>query len=62
MSPAGIMQLAVALPAAASVPIVLTGRSPNLRESVTLITAVIVLLLVGSAVPARPAGPDRTRC
>jgi multicomponent Na+:H+ antiporter subunit D len=56
MSPAGIMQLAVALPAAASVPIVITGRSPNLREAVTLITAVIVLLLVGSAVPAVLAG------
>ena len=56
MSPAGIMQLAVALPAAASVPIVITGRSPNLREAVTLITAAIVLLLVGSAVPAVLAG------
>ena len=56
MSPAGIMQLAVALPAAASVPIVITGRSPNLREAVTLVTASIVLLLVGSAVPAVLAG------
>ena len=56
MSPAGIMQLAVALPAAASVPIVITGRSPNLREAVTLVTAAIVLLLVGSAVPAVLAG------
>ncbi|MGB5621466.1 MAG: monovalent cation/H+ antiporter subunit D family protein [Gammaproteobacteria bacterium] len=56
MSPAGIMQLAVALPAAASVPIVIAGRSPNLREAVTLVTAAIVLLLVGSAVPAVLAG------
>jgi multicomponent Na+:H+ antiporter subunit D len=50
------MQLAIALPAAASVPIVMTGRSPNLREAVTLLTALGVLLLVGSAVPAVLAG------
>ena len=56
MSPAGVMQLAVALPAAASVPIVITGRSPNLREAVTLITAAVVLLLVASAVPGVLAG------
>ena len=56
MSPAGAMQFAVALPAAASVPIVMTGRSPNLREAVTLLTALGVLLLVGSAVPAVLAG------
>ena len=38
------------------VPIVMTGRSPNLREAVTLLTALGVLLLVGSAVPAVLAG------
>ena len=56
MSPAGAMQLAVALPAAASIPIVVTGRSPNLREAVTLITATAVLILVGSTVPGVLAG------
>jgi multicomponent Na+:H+ antiporter subunit D len=56
MSPASAMQLAVALPVAASVPIVLTGRSPNLRELVTLVTAAVVLGLVGSTVPDVLAG------
>jgi multicomponent Na+:H+ antiporter subunit D len=50
------MQLAVALPAAASLPIAVTGRFPNLREAVTLITALAVLVLVGSEVPGVLAG------
>jgi len=56
MSAVGAMQLAVALPAAASLPIAFTGRAPNLREAVTLATAVVVLLLVASAVPGVLAG------
>ncbi|UCC13307.1 MAG: monovalent cation/H+ antiporter subunit D family protein [Gammaproteobacteria bacterium] len=56
MSPAGAMQLAVALPAAASIPIVITGRSPNLREFVTLACAASVLILVGSTLPAVLSG------
>jgi multicomponent Na+:H+ antiporter subunit D len=56
MTPVGAMQLAVALPAAASLPIALTGRVPNLREAVTLVTALAVLLLVASAVPSVLAG------
>ncbi|MGD1976514.1 MAG: monovalent cation/H+ antiporter subunit D family protein [Gammaproteobacteria bacterium] len=50
------MELAVALPAAASIPIALTGRFPNLRETVTLITALVVFVLVASAVPGVLAG------
>ncbi len=56
MTLVGAMQLAVVLPAAASLPIAVTGRSPNLREAVTLSTAVVVLLLVASAVPGVLAG------
>jgi len=56
MSPVGAMQLAVVLPAAASVPIVIAGRAPNLREAVTLATAVVVFVLVASAVPVVLAG------
>jgi len=56
VSPLGAMQLAVALPAAASLPIAVTGRFPNLREAVTLITALAVLVLVGSEVPGVLAG------
>jgi multicomponent Na+:H+ antiporter subunit D len=56
VSAVGAMQLAVALPAAASLPIAITGRSPNLREAITLATAVVVLLLVASAVPGVLAG------
>jgi multicomponent Na+:H+ antiporter subunit D len=50
------MQLAVVLPAAASLPIAVTGRVPNLREAVTLVTALAVFLLVASAVPSVLAG------
>ena len=56
------LQLAVALPAVASLPIAASGRSPNLREGVTLLTAAAVLALVVSAVPVVLAGqrPDIT--
>ncbi|MGD9258776.1 MAG: monovalent cation/H+ antiporter subunit D family protein, partial [Gammaproteobacteria bacterium] len=56
MIAARTMELAVALPAAASIPIALTGRFPNLRETVTLITALVVFVLVASAVPGVLAG------
>ena len=41
-----IIQLAILMPLVASVLIVLAGKKPNLREAITLITAVMVALLV----------------
>ncbi|SHJ05123.1 monovalent cation/H+ antiporter subunit D family protein [Cycloclasticus pugetii] len=41
-----IIQLAILMPLVASVLIVLAGKRPNLREAITLITAVMVALLV----------------
>ena len=43
---------ALAVPAIGAVLIVLTGRWPNLRETVTLVTAVILFAVVASLLPA----------
>ena len=50
------MLLALAVPSAGALLIALVGRWPNLRESVTLLTSVLLLLLVGSLVPDVLAG------
>ena len=46
MSPGLSMGLAVLLPLLAAVPIGLTGSRPNLRESITLLTALAVFCLL----------------
>ena len=44
--------LAVAIPFAGALPIALAGRNPNLRETITLVTALLLFLTVASMVPA----------
>jgi len=56
MSPETAAWLAIVIPFAGAVPIALTGRSPNLRESVTLVTAGLLFLTVASLVPHVLAG------
>jgi len=56
MTPETAMQLALAAPLVGTVLIVLTGNRPNLRETVTLVTAVVMFLLVASLLPTVMAG------
>ncbi len=56
MSPQVTMQLALAAPLLGTALIVLTGSRPNLRETVTLVTAAVMFLLVASLVPEVMAG------
>lgn len=56
MTPQVTMQLALAAPLLGTVLIVLTGHRPNLRETITLATAVVMFLLVASLVPHVMAG------
>jgi multicomponent Na+:H+ antiporter subunit D len=56
MTPQVTMQLALAAPLLGTVLIVLTGHRPNLRETVTLVTAAAMFLLVVSLVPGVMAG------
>jgi multicomponent Na+:H+ antiporter subunit D len=56
MSPETASQLAIAVPALGALLIAATGRWPNLRESVTLITAITLFGLVLSIYPAVEAG------
>lgn len=56
MTPEVTMQLAIATPLIGTLFIVLTGHRPNLRETVTLVTATIMFLLVASLVPVVLAG------
>ena len=60
MTPENAIALAVALPLAGAVLIVLCDRRPNLRETVTLATAVLLFATVASLVPTVSAGgrPD----
>ena len=51
MTPEWALALAVLMPLAAIVPISLTGRPPNLRETVTLATAVATFLVVFRLLP-----------
>ncbi|MEJ2515487.1 MAG: proton-conducting transporter membrane subunit [Gammaproteobacteria bacterium] len=60
MRPETALQLAVFLPALAAVPIVLAGRWPNLRETVTLLAAGATCLLVVSLLPGVLAGDRPT--
>lgn len=56
MTPELALVLAVVVPLAATVPIAVTGRTPNLRETVTLATAVTTFLLVFRLLPPVLAG------
>ena len=56
MSPGLSMGLAVLLPLLAAVPIGLAGARPNLREAVTLVTALVVFVLVVGLLPGVLAG------
>ena len=56
MSPEGALLLAPAIPAAGALLIGLTGRWPNARDSVTVVTAGFLLLVVGSLLPEVLAG------
>ncbi|WP_316976733.1 monovalent cation/H+ antiporter subunit D family protein [Shumkonia mesophila] len=56
MTPQVTMQLALAAPLLGAALIVLTGHRPNLRETVTLVTAAAMFLLVASLVPEVMAG------
>ena len=56
MSPEVLVILAVCLPAVAVALIWLTGSQPNLREAVTLVTAIVVFGIVLSIVPDVLAG------
>ena len=60
MTPETLSQLAIAVPLIGSVFILLAGKWPNLREAVTLTTAVIMFTTVASITPAVLAGarPD----
>ena len=56
MTPETTMQLAIATPLIGTLFIVLTGHRPNLRETVTLVTATTMFLLVASLTPVVLAG------
>ena len=56
MSPETKILLALALPSAGALLISLTGRWPNLRETVTLTTAALLFLVVLFLVPVIAAG------
>lgn len=51
-----LIMLAMLLPLLGGIGILLTGKSPNLREAVTLTTAALVLLTVFSLIPSVLAG------
>ncbi|MEE4283308.1 MAG: hypothetical protein V2I41_15305, partial [Pseudomonadales bacterium] len=51
MSSATTIVLSLLLPLAGAILISMTGRWPNLRETITLVTAVSVALVVASLVP-----------
>jgi multicomponent Na+:H+ antiporter subunit D len=56
MSPGITMQLVLAVPLIGTLFIVLTGHRPNLRETVTLVTAITMFVLVASLTPLVMAG------
>ena len=62
MTPAPAILLSLFIPLAGAVLISLSGRWPNVREAVTLITATLLLLTVASLVPTVFAGgrPEAT--
>ena len=60
MSPESALSLALLIPAVGALLIALTGRYPNLRETVTLSTALLLAIVVFSLVPAVLAGQRPT--
>jgi len=56
VSPDQALILAIAVPALGALGVVLAGRWPNLREAVTLVTGVILVLVVGTLLPVIMAG------
>ena len=56
MSPSTAIPLALLAPLIGAILIVLAGRWPNLREAVTLVTALGLFALVASLYPAVAAG------
>ncbi|MCU0837145.1 MAG: monovalent cation/H+ antiporter subunit D family protein [Rhodospirillales bacterium] len=52
MTPVALMELAVVLPLVGAILIAAAGRNPNLREAVTLLTAVLLLAVVVGIVSA----------
>jgi len=56
MTPETAIGLAIALPLAGAVGIVLAGRQPNLRETVTMVTTVLLFATVCTLVPGVLAG------
>ena len=60
MNPVNAILLALFLPYIGAIGIWLTGRNPNLRESITLATALLLLISVLSLIPAVLAGERPT--
>ena len=56
MNPSTLILLALALPLAGAVGIALAGKHPNIRETVTLVTAGLLLVAVASLMPVVLAG------
>lgn len=56
MSTEMLMPLAIAVPLVGTLLIVLTGSRPNLRETVTILTAITLFAIVASLVPEVAAG------
>ncbi len=56
MSPQTLLLLAIAVPLVGAVLVALTGRAPNLRETVTLITGAVLLSVIAMLVPQVMAG------
>lgn len=56
LTPEQLLLLAMALPLIGSIGILLTGRYPNIREGVTLTTALALLVTVFSLIPVIMAG------
>lgn len=56
MSPETLILLALGVPAVGAFGIAFTGSNPNLRETVTLVTAGILLVIIGSLLPDVLAG------
>jgi multicomponent Na+:H+ antiporter subunit D len=56
MNEAALPLLAVAVPAAGALLIGLAGRRPDLRETITLLTALVLFAVVAGLLPAVLAG------
>ncbi len=50
MTPENAILWAITIPLIGSLGILLAGKIPNLRESITLITAVLMFVMVGSLI------------